>query len=123
MNIEWVPIILFLVLGFVCWSFVYFAYKGKKELQKTLQVALDKGEQLSNESIEKILASQRKPPADFKRGILLISFGVAIALFEILDPLNTGLYGLSFFPFAIGFGYLVVWKFDKKEMTDAKSVN
>ncbi len=115
MNIEWVPIVLFLVLGTICWSFIYFNFRSKKELQKTLQIALEKGEQLSAEGIEKILESQRKTPADFKRGVLLICLAFAIGLIEVLDPLGMNLFGLSFFPLFIGLGYLIVWKFEHKK--------
>ncbi|OUS25915.1 hypothetical protein A9Q98_11525 [Thalassotalea sp. 42_200_T64] len=112
---ELIPIVLFIMLGVIGWAFFYYAYKGKHELQETIQVALEKGQQLSPESIEKILQSQRTPSADFKRGILLISLAVATGAFGLLDPFGHDIAGVSLLPLVIGIGYLIVWKFSPKD--------
>ncbi len=113
---EFIPMVLFVVLGVLGWSFFYYSYKGKMELQKTIQVALEKGQALSVESIEKILQSQRKPQVDFKRGVLLISLAAAVGLYGLVDPFGIEITGFAVFPLAIGIGYLFVWKFTPAEV-------
>ncbi|TLU66833.1 hypothetical protein FE810_04825 [Thalassotalea litorea] len=107
--------IIFISFSAVAFSFLFFSYRNKIALQQTLRLALEKGQGLSPESIEKILQTQSAPQKDFKRGILLVCLAVATALFGMLDGLDTDVIGISLFPLALGIGYLVVWKFDQQE--------
>lgn len=115
MNGNLIPVVLFIMLGLVGFSFFYFAFKGKQALHQTLQVAFEKGQSMSPESIDKILQGQKNPHADFKRGVLLVSLAAAIGLYGLIDPFGVDMVGFSLFPLAIGIGYLVVWKFGPKD--------
>ncbi|QDP00454.1 DUF6249 domain-containing protein [Thalassotalea sp. PS06] len=106
--------IIFFSFAAVAFSFLYFAYRNKMALQETIRLAMEKGQNLSPESIEQILQSQAAPQKDFKRGILLVSLAVAIGLFGMLEGFDTTIIGLSLFPLALGAGYLLVWKFDQQ---------
>ena len=115
MHGDLIPIVLFIMLGLVGFSFFFFAFKGKQALHQTLQMAFEKGQSMSPESIEKILQGQKHPQADFKRGVLLVSLAAAIGLYGLIDPFGVDMVGFSLFPLAIGIGYLVVWKFAPKD--------
>ncbi|NMP15068.1 DUF6249 domain-containing protein [Thalassotalea sp. Y01] len=111
---ELVPIVLFVTTGVVAWLFLFYAYKNKMALQQTIQKALDNGQALSPESIEKILHVQRNPKADFKRGILLVSLAVGIALYAWISTADADMAGIAMFPLTIGVGYLLVYRFADK---------
>lgn len=112
-----VPITFFLAVAIITVSFMFFNSKSKKQLQETLQLAIEKGETLSPETIEKLL-DKKRPFADLKRGIIFIAFGIAFALFGIFSPageLETKvMIGFSMFPIIIGFAYILVFKLHEK---------
>lgn len=115
MSEHIVPVVLFIALGVVGWSFFYFAYQAKKDLQLSIQKALEQGQPMSPETIEKMLQGQKNPFSDFKRGTLLISLAVAIAIYGMVSHhADLDIIGLAFFPLAIGVAYLLVWKFNDK---------
>ncbi|TKB47366.1 hypothetical protein E8M12_00830 [Thalassotalea mangrovi] len=99
----------------VAFSFLYFGHRNKMALQETIRLAMDKGQNLSPESIEQILQSQAAPQKDFKRGILLVCLALATAAYGLLDGYDSTIIGLSMFPLALGAGYLLVWKFDQQQ--------
>ncbi|WP_394174271.1 DUF6249 domain-containing protein [Thalassotalea litorea] len=107
--------IIFLSFATVAFSFLYFSYRNKIELQQTLRLALEKGQGLSPESIEKLMQTQSAPQKDFKRGVLLVCLAVATGLYGMLDGFDPDIIGISLFPLALGLGYLLVWKFDQQE--------
>jgi hypothetical protein len=120
MHGNWIPIILFLSLAFVCLGYLFFHYQNKNKLQDTLQLAIEKEQVLSPEIIEKLL-NKSNPQADLKRGIILISTGVAIALFGVISTdVERGFAAFAIFPTMIGIGYLLVWKLKPKEVVDSE---
>lgn len=117
MNEMMIPIVLFICVMIVILSFFYYATQAKLEQQKTLQRLIDNGQTLSPE----LVASIAKPnpsnntDKDFSRGILLISFSLAILLYGWLALENESEFmGLSAFPFAIGAAFLLIHKFKPK---------
>ena len=112
-----IPIVLFISLATVMCSFFYYAAQAKSEQQKTLKQLIESGQTLSPE----LVASIAKPnPAnttarDFSRGVLLISFSLAIILYGwfALDG-DVDFTGLAAFPFGIGSAFLFIQKFKPK---------
>lgn len=112
-----VPIIFFIAVATITISFMFFNSKSKKHLQETLQLAIEKGETLTPETIEKLL-DKKQPFNDLKRGIIYIAFGIAFALFGLFlpedEPATRVMTGFSMFPVIIGFAYIIVFKLHEK---------
>jgi hypothetical protein len=73
---------------------------------QTLRAMVEKGMQIPPE----LLGQGQRPPSprrDLRRGILLICFGLGIALFLIVADGEEGA-GLGLIPILVGIGYLIV---------------
>ncbi|UTW55834.1 DUF6249 domain-containing protein [Kordiimonas sp. SCSIO 12610] len=107
-------ITMFLVIG-ACISVLFFSrYKHEQLRQRTLQKALDAGQQLTPELLESLGKSTDTGVRDYRRGILVTLFGVALLVFSLLADIDKDVRAvfpyLSLFPIFIGLGYLFVWK-------------
>jgi hypothetical protein len=65
---------------------IAFHFQRQKEIQKTLRLAIEKGQQLEPETLEKLMGAvgrtaERRPDADLRGGIMTLFVGVAIAAF------------------------------------------
>jgi len=117
MNELMIPVVLFICMMIVILAFFYYSTQAKSEQQKTLQQLIENGQTLSPE----LVASITKPnqsnntDKDFSRGVLLISFSLAIVIYGwlALDS-EPEFIGLSAFPFAIGVAFLLIQKFRPK---------
>lgn len=123
MHDNWVPIILFMSLAGIIVSFLFLHYKHKQRLQDTLQLAIEKGQQLSAETINSLLINNqgdgafRTPFNDLKKGVILIFLGLALTLFGVLvaDPYEyINAIAIGSFPIVMGLAYLTIWKLAAK---------
>ena len=117
MHIQWVPIVMFISIAVILGLAMYFRYRVKQDVQTTVQAALDKGQELSPEMLEKLGESLRSPRSDLRRGILAMSLGVALVAFGFLlgeEDAQGPLMAIAAFPFIIGVAYLGLHKFGKQ---------
>ena len=117
MTDEWIgfaavvgPIIL---LGIFFW----FRFKARRDMQETFRVALDKGQELSPELVDRL--GHPKPPKDrdFRLGIIWLALAVGLALLAFAIPEEDALrpmLGVAAFPLVIGVAYLILNKFAKR---------
>ncbi len=94
----------------VVFSFLYFSARARRDLHVTLRQAMERGDPLSPEMLER-LAKPRD--ADLRRGIVAVAVGIATALFGPIlgEPDAVGpLVGIAMFPITIGIAYLFLWK-------------
>lgn len=116
MNQLWVPIILFLSIASIVIGGMFFASKNKQAKQATLQSAIQRGDALTPELIEAIGTEPSTPATDYRRGILLLSVSIGIAIFgQLVDPDEVDLLGIAAIPAMLGVGYLFVWKFGPRD--------
>jgi len=118
MEVELVPITLFVSMAMVAGLVIYFRFRGRRETQKTLRSFIDKGHELTPELLEKISEPKRPANADMRRGIVAMSLGLGFAAFGILlgeaDAVRP-LVAIAAFPFVVGLAYLGLWFFRDKE--------
>ncbi len=116
MHGEWIPITMFISLAVVAGLVLYFKYKTKHEVQETVRSALDKGQELSPELLDKLGDALPSPKSDLRRGIMSITIGLAIGAFAYLlgeEDAQGPLLAISAFPVLIGVAYLGLHKFGK----------
>ncbi len=87
-------------------------------MQDTIRVALDKGQELSPELIDRLGHPKAAKDRDLRLGVIWLAVAIGIALFSFAIPEEeaTGpLLGIAAFPFVIGVAYLILNKFAKRE--------
>lgn len=113
-NEMWVPIVLFISLAAVLSFWLYFRYRARQALQQTVQKAIERGQDLSPELLDRLGQPRKSGHADLRRGVIAIGLGVAFAAFGfILDEPDAvrPLLATAAFPLLIGVAYLALWRF------------
>lgn len=102
-----------LLIGFFFWL----RFRGRREMQDTIRLALDKGHELSPELIDRLGHPKAPKDKDFRLGIIWLAVAIGIAMFSFGIPEEdaTGpLLGIAAFPLVIGTAYLILHKFAKQ---------
>ena len=108
-----IPMVLFMVLGIVAWGFFHFRHRGRTELQSTIRLALEKGQELSPELIDRISEPKPGKMRDLKRGLIWIAIAIGFVGLGLTIPDDEArpiMLGISVFPVAVGLAYILVWK-------------
>ena len=116
MTGEWVPIILFVVIGLVVVGYFYWNHRNRADVMKTVQTAIEKGGELNADLLTQLGAAVNPRVRDLRRGIIFIAVGVAGLLCSVLLDVPEAVNGIlagSMFPLLLGAGFLLVWKLNK----------
>ena len=115
---EFIPIVMFAGMTIVFVALFWFRYKARSEMQTTFRSALDKGQELSPEIIDRLGHPKAPKDKDMRYGIIWLSLAVALVLIGFAVPEPDALRGLlagAAFPFCIGVAYLILHKFTDKD--------
>ena len=111
-----VPISMFAGITVVLSLVFWLRYRNRRDMQQTVRMALDKGQELSPELIDRL--GQPKAPKDkvLRRAVIWLALAIALVLCGIFvpDPSGYALKGIwagAAFPLCIGIGYLILWLF------------
>ena len=114
-----VPTVMFIALAvIICFFFIY-RHKNRVELQTTVRHAMDQGQQLTPEVLERLGEPPRSEHADLRKGAIAIAIALAFAGLALgvsqEDPDALGpMFGVAAFPFLIGLAYIGLWQFTRK---------
>jgi hypothetical protein len=103
-----------ILLGFFFW----FRFRARREMQDTIRIALDKGQELSPELIDRLGHPKKPKDRDFRLGVIWIAAAIGFALLGIAVPEEEAMrpmLGVAAFPFVIGVAYLILNKFAKSD--------
>jgi len=110
MSANWIPITICICLSVIALVRLWLEFRNKTEIQRTLRKALDNGDHLSLELLERIGVEQHTYAIDLRRFILLMAIGVAIIIASVfLEVIMIGL-AVSAFPIVIGFAFFILWR-------------
>jgi hypothetical protein len=112
----WIPVVLFIVTGFCTIGFLYFNHKNRNAIMETVQKSMDTGSDLTPDLLAKLGAAINPKIRDMRRGIVLLSIGIAgfmCTLFFAEADIVSGIRAGSVFPLMMGAGFLLVWKLNK----------
>ncbi len=117
---ELIPISMFLGLTIVFGLLFWFRYRARVEMQKTFRMALDKGQELTPEIIDRLGHPQSSKDKDLRLGVIWMAIAVGLVLcgFAVPDDSGHALRGIlagAAFPFAIGTAYLVLYRFTERD--------
>ena len=106
-----VPIVSVICIALVVVLALWFRTRTRLELQNTVRLALDKGQELTPELIDRLGQPKRDPRADLRKGLVWLAVGVGFAAFGLIlgeEDAVRPLVATGAFPFIIGVAYLIM---------------
>lgn len=116
---ELIPITLFVGLTVVMCLFFWFRYRTRNDLQATIRTAIDKGQELTPEIIDRLGSPKAPKDKDLRLSLLWIALSLGMGVFAFMVPdrgeqAEQALLGIAAFPFFIGLAYLIMWRFGER---------
>ena len=114
-----VPSVLFIALAVVFSLLIFYRHKNRAEVQATVRHAIEQGQQLTPELLERLGEPPRSEYADLRRGAIAIAIALGFAALalgvsqEDADAVGPML-GVAAFPLLIGLAYVGLWRFSRK---------
>lgn len=111
-----VPIFLFIAIVAALWVFSHYNFKKRHTAHETVRLAIEKGQEVSPELVERMSFLNDPAKSDLRRGVLLIAFAVAFVMLGAIMPNDEpeairGVFAISSFPIVLGLAYLGLWRF------------
>jgi hypothetical protein len=112
---ELVPIFLFLAVALTFVMKYYFQHRTRRDAQATVRAAIERGEPLSPELLDRLVQPAAPVPMrnDMRRGVIGIALGVGIGAIGVVvgdeDALRA-LLAIACVPLVLGIAYLVLWR-------------
>ena len=109
-----VPTVTMLVIGGIIALITYFRFRRRREVQETIRIAIEKGQELPTEFLETISSPKNRPKKDqdLRRGVVLTAVGLGIGGFGFLvgeaDAVGP-LMGIGSIPLLIGLALTALW--------------
>jgi len=100
------------------WLVSYFNSRKRLTIHETLRHAIDKGQTLSPDLLEKMSLVTDPIRADLRRGVLFLAFGAAFAVLGAMIGMEeaeavTPVLGVAAFPIFMGIAYIGLWAFGR----------
>ena len=120
MSGEMIPIVMFIGLTIVLCLFFWFRMRTRRDMQKTIRTALDKGQELSPEIIDRLGSPKPAKDKDLRVALVWLALALGLGVFGFVFPeyeeeLQKIFLGIAAFPFFIGTAYFVMWRFTEKQ--------
>ncbi|HET6628807.1 MAG TPA: DUF6249 domain-containing protein [Woeseiaceae bacterium] len=113
-----VPVALFIMLSVIFGLWFMFRYRTRTELQRTVRAALDKGQELTPELIERLGQPRQTPYTDLRKALIWIAVGLGFMVAAFVfdwGMVDQSLLGVGAFPLLIGVAYLVMSRFGERD--------
>lgn len=111
----WIPIVMFTGITIILCTFAWFRYRNRSEVQQTIRAALDKGQDLSPELVDRLGHPRPSKDKDLRLGVIWLALSVGLVAFGFGIPDEddvAGIFmGIASFPFCLGVGYMILHKF------------
>lgn len=113
-----VPIAFFGTIVAAVWLVSYFNGRKRMTVHETLRHAIDKGQPLSPELMDRMSLVTDPVRADLRRGVLFLAFGAAFAVLGTIIGMEeaeaiTPMLGVATFPIFLGIAYIGLWAFGR----------
>jgi hypothetical protein len=115
-----VPLGLFFSGVGTVWLLSHFSYKKNTLIHETIRHAVEKGQELPEDTVQKLGELINPRSTDLRRGVLLVAFSLAIMILAMIagdgdDNAERGLFAISMFPLLLGGAYLGLWFFGRNK--------
>jgi hypothetical protein len=94
----------------------YFRYKTRRELQETLRAAIQSGQELTPEALERIGGPPAPKDTDLRRGVITSAVGLALVAFSFIhtgmdEDGAAGVRATGVLVLLIGLAFVALWRF------------
>lgn len=118
MEAVLVPLVVFSAPAVIVWIVSYFNARKRLTIHETLRHAIDKGQALSPELMDRMSMVTDPVRADLRRGVLFLAFGAAFGVLSALIGYEeaealTPMLGVATFPIFLGIAYIGLWAFGR----------
>lgn len=115
-----VPSVMFISVAVVVGIFFMYRHRTRTELQRTVRAALEKGQELTPEIIDRLGQPRQSHHADLRRALIWLAVGLGFVAFGlVLDEEDAvrPLIAVGSFPLLIGIAYLIMSRFSEKDVS------
>ncbi|MEZ5565209.1 MAG: DUF6249 domain-containing protein [Gammaproteobacteria bacterium] len=113
MGTNLVPIVLFIAIAAVYALKYYFAHRTRRDVQNTVRAALERGDALTPDLLDRLVQAPVPKRTDLRRGVIGIGLGIGIGAFGLVvgepDAVRPML-AVGLVPLFLGLAYLVLWR-------------
>lgn len=118
MEAVLVPLVVFSAPAVIVWIVSYFNARKRLTIHETLRHAIDKGQALSPDLMDRMSMVTDPVRADLRRGVLFLAFGAAFGVLSALigyeeSEALTPMLGVATFPIFLGIAYIGLWAFGR----------
>ena len=114
-NIEWVPIVMFVGITIVLCAVAWLRFRTKEGMQQTFRAALDKGQELTPEIIDRLGHPKPAKDRDLRLGVIWIATAIGFTAFGFgipdEDDVARIFMGIAAFTLSLGVAFLIMWRF------------
>lgn len=115
-----IPITAFLSLAAVIGLFLYFRFRARFEVHRTVRAAIERGQLMTPEFLERLGDAHpaRGALRDLRIGVTSMALGLSIALFGfLLGEIGAirPLLAIGNIPFLVGLAFVGLWKFAPRD--------
>lgn len=106
---DLIPIFLFAMIALVLCSYFFFRHRARQEVQQTVRIAIERGQELTPEVLEAVSGEVAGGFRDLRRGIIWLALATALGVlsFAVEEP---QVLGVAAFPLMLGIAYLALWR-------------
>lgn len=118
MHEEWIGLAAVLGPVVLIGLFFWLRFKSRRDMQDTIRTALDKGQDLTPELIDRLGHPKEPKDKDLRLAVIWLALAVGLALIGVAVPDPDAFRGTlagAAFPFTIGIAYLILHKFTGRD--------
>jgi hypothetical protein len=108
-----VPTVFLLAIAVTYCLKYYFVYRGRQDAQQTVRVALERGDPLTPDLLDRLVQPPAPKRTDLRRGVIGIGLGIGLGAvgFVVGDPdMVRPMLAVGLVPLLLGLAYLVLWR-------------
>ena len=113
-----VPVAFFLAIVAIIFTVAYLRFRRRQEVQNTIRAAIERGQELTPEILERLGEPTHPKHRDLRRGVIAVGAGLGLAAFGLLvgeEQAVQPLIAIGALPFLIGLAYIGLWYFTGRE--------
>ncbi len=119
MSGEMIPISMFIGLTVVLSLFVWFRFRIRNDTQSTIRTAIEKGQELSPEVIDRLGHPRPHKDRDLRLALIWMALAVGLAVFgfamgDFEREAQRVFMGIAAFPFSLGVAFFIMWRFSER---------
>jgi len=115
---EWIGFAAVIAPAILLGIFFWFRLKARRDMQETIRAAIDKGQELSPEVIDRLGHPKQPKDKDMRLAVIWLAIAIGLVLIGVAVPEPEAFRGTlagAAFPFTIGMAYLFLHKFGKRD--------